>query len=142
MSVAAVSAPVGDGDPTAVVIAYLRAHPALAAVTVSGQNRPPYPALMVTDPASLPLGTARRILSTTLQFDLFDDLLASSGRAALKPLAYAVIDALRDLPDVPYNAAAAAAVITDVDFGTLGWQPLLAQGRYLFRATLHSHPGP
>lgn len=136
---AALSDPVGGGDPTARVVAYLRGHDTLTGLTVSGQNRPPYPALMVTDPSSAPLGTARHIVTTTLQFEVLDDRLASSGRAVLKPLAFAVIDALRDLPDHPYDADTGGPVITNVDFGSLGWEPLLGQGRYLWRATLHSH---
>lgn len=135
--------PIGGGDPVARVLAYLRNHPVVApmvggAAGVGGRNAPPYPRIVVSDPPGPTLGSARRIVTSVAQIEALGDVQGFPGRAVLKPIAYAVIDALRDLPDIP--TADGDPVITWVDFGALGYSPLPnGQGRYLFRATLTSH---
>lgn len=133
---------IGDADVVARVVSYLPGHPRLPGVTpeqVGGQNQPPYPRFVVTDPPGASIGDARWVLTSVVQVEVLGDTSTTMSRAVLKSLAYGAVDALRMLPEQAHDPA--WPVITNVSMTPPGWSPLgTGQPRYVFRATITSHP--
>ena len=136
------------GDVVIPVIAALRdavdvappGHP-LHEVNVTGENEPPYPALVITDPPGGNLGDSRWLASHVIQFEAVGDPQRTVDRATLKRIAYAAARVLAGLPDVAHGPDREGPVITSVTCGSPGWSPMpTGQNRYVVRATIHSHP--
>lgn len=129
-------------DPIARIVSFLSDAEGLTALGVGGvgaDNEPPYPAIVVSDPPGGSAGRGIHLVSTAVQFEVLGSPDHTIGRQQIKTIAYTVIDVLRTLPEQPYDAQ--WPVITDLTFSTPGWSPLpTGQPRYLFRATVHSHP--
>lgn len=134
-----------DADPAAVVIAYLNGHPAVeAAIGGSGRfsltNKPPYPHCGVEDTPGGSDRDLRWLIAPELTLKLWGDLDGSPGKAELRRIFWTIIQALRDLPEVP--TVPGQPVITAVESnGAGGWSPEpTGQPRYLGRIRLYMHP--
>ena len=136
-------------DPVARIVAHLQAaltpapgdtENALAGCrTVSAHNEPPYPCIVVSDPPGGDVGRGQWIVRTAVQIEVMGAPDGSVARSTLKAVAYAAIARLASLPEAPYDPF--WPTITDVTAAAPGWSPMPSgQGRYLFRATVTSHP--
>jgi hypothetical protein len=136
---------VRDLDPIGVAKPYLEAHQGVRAWFgdpgwISDRNEPPYPRLQLLD---TPGGTdllRRWLVGQELTLRLLADPDGTPGKKALRDGMGVILDALRDLPEVP--AISGEPVVTDVRFtGAVGYVPEpTGQLAYLARVQIFMHP--
>lgn len=133
-------------DPLPRVLAWLSGHPAVIDVLggtgrVGGENVPPYPRLLLTDPDGDDRDL-RWLLAPVIQIEALDDLDGSAGKARLRRCLYVALGALKQLPD--QEVPPGEPVITEVrGVRGGGWVPLpTGQGRYVASVRVWSHRGP
>lgn len=110
-------------------------------VSITAENEPPYPALIISDPPGGNAGGGLWLASHVVQVEAVGDPQRTIERAAVKRIAYAALAVVASLPDAAHAEGSQSPVITSVTAATPGWSPMpTGQNRYLFRATVHSHP--
>lgn len=134
-----------DADPVAVARAYLTTHAEVLEALggpdrISANNEPPYPHLGMLD---TPGGSDRDLqwlIAPEISLTLWGDMDGSPGKAVLRRTLYVVLQALRDMPDVP--TVPGQPVVTHVQStGAGGWSPEpTGQPRYLARVQMFMHP--
>lgn len=136
---------VGQLDAIGVAKPYLEAHSAVQAWFgapgwISALNRPPYPQLQMLDTPGGNDRTRRWLIACEITLKLFADFDGTPGKKALRDGMGVILDALRDLPEVP--AVPGKAVVTLVEFpGAAGYLPEpTGQMVYMSRVLLWMHP--
>jgi len=137
-----------DADPVAAVTGWLAGHARLAALqselrTGEGRwvgvlNAPPFPRLRIAD-TDADLRGLTGPQDVTLGIDVLGDPDGRPGKAALRRLAVAVIEALDEITTVPHTGGCTFSRLT---VGGPSWAPLPpgSQPRYLLRPTLRFRP--
>lgn len=136
---------VGQLDAIGVAKPYLESHADVLAWFgapgwISAVNRPPYPQLQMLDTPGGNDRTRRWLIGQEITLKLFADFDGTPGKKALRDGMGVILDALRDLPDVPSEPG--QPVVTQVEFpGAMGFLPEpTGQWVYMSRVLLWMHP--
>ncbi|MEU4703394.1 hypothetical protein [Nonomuraea dietziae] len=132
-------------DPVPVILAWLRAHPAVTAA-LSGPDRvgayseEPYPRLRVSDVPGGVDNYLTRLVGTRIQIEALGSMDGGPGKEELRRILYVGLAALGELPAA--DPAPAGPVIVSVRPAQAGGYVPEAdrRPRYLAQATVWSHP--
>lgn len=116
-------------DPLAVVVAWLRAHPRIAAEFggpehVSGLLEAPWPHLVVSPGPGGDLGDLYWLSSPEVTLEVYDDPAGTRGRAALRRLAMIAAVVCKELADRTDHSPTEPVVSEVRPTGVLAWSPL------------------
>lgn len=131
----------GDADPVARLIAWLRQHQRVLAEFggadhVSGQNKDPYPHLRVAPSDGGSDGDLRHLIKPEVSIEVYGPLDGTMGQSALRRLLYGVaLPACMELVEAP--TLPGQAVVSGIESSTRGrWAPEPLTAQPAWRATL------
>src|SRR4051812_35940944 len=102
-------ADLSTADPIAVVLGWLRQHPAVLAelgndpAHVSGVNEAPYPHVRVTSGPGGSDRDLRWLIAPEVLIEVYGDQAGAPGEAELRRLLYVVLSAVKELQDQPFG---------------------------------------